>query len=233
MGTAGQRCTTLRRLFVHESVYDALVARLQARLRVGRSAIPLEAGTLVGPLIDGAAFEAMQRALARRDGRRRPRARRRARRRDRRAGCAFYVRPALVRDAGADRPGAARDLRADPLRDALSRFRRGHRAAQRRAAGPVVVDLHQRPARGRAVPVGRAAPTAASPTSISDPPAPRSAAPSAARRRPAAAANPARTPGRPTCAAPPTRSITAARCRSPRASSSTWTDWDMVGERRL
>ena len=34
MGTAGQRCTTLRRLFVHDSVYDALVPRLQAGLRV-------------------------------------------------------------------------------------------------------------------------------------------------------------------------------------------------------
>ena len=32
MGTAGQRCTTLRRLFVHESVYDALVPRLQRGL---------------------------------------------------------------------------------------------------------------------------------------------------------------------------------------------------------
>ena len=36
MGTAGQRCTTLRRLFVHESVYDALVPRLKRRLRLGR-----------------------------------------------------------------------------------------------------------------------------------------------------------------------------------------------------
>ncbi|MGQ0546288.1 MAG: L-piperidine-6-carboxylate dehydrogenase [Betaproteobacteria bacterium] len=63
-GTAGQRCTSLRRLFVHESVYGELVARLEriyASLPVGN---PLEAGTLVGPLIDAAAFEAMQGALA-------------------------------------------------------------------------------------------------------------------------------------------------------------------------
>ncbi|GAB3549312.1 aldehyde dehydrogenase family protein [Noviherbaspirillum agri] len=63
VGTAGQRCTTLRRLFVHDSVYDQLVPRLKqayASLPIGN---PLEAGTLVGPLVDGAAFAAMQKAL--------------------------------------------------------------------------------------------------------------------------------------------------------------------------
>ncbi len=64
MGTAGQRCTTLRRLFVHESVYDALVPRLRkayASVSVGN---PLETQALVGPLIDRAAHDAMQAALA-------------------------------------------------------------------------------------------------------------------------------------------------------------------------
>ena len=64
VGTAGQRCTTLRRLFVHDDVYERLVPRLQqiwATVPVGN---PLEDGTLVGPLIDRAAFEAMQTALA-------------------------------------------------------------------------------------------------------------------------------------------------------------------------
>jgi len=64
VGTAGQRCTSLRRLFVHESVYDTLVPALKAaygRLNIGD---PLAAGTLVGPLIDKAAFDAMERALA-------------------------------------------------------------------------------------------------------------------------------------------------------------------------
>ncbi|NPD16281.1 aldehyde dehydrogenase family protein [Xinfangfangia sp. D13-10-4-6] len=63
MGTAGQRCTTLRRLFVHESVYDALVPRLiraYGSVSVGN---PLEGPALVGPLIDGAAWQAMQTAL--------------------------------------------------------------------------------------------------------------------------------------------------------------------------
>lgn len=63
-GTAGQRCTTLRRLFVHESVYDKLLPRLKhayAQLVVGN---PLEERTHVGPLVDKHAFEAMQASLA-------------------------------------------------------------------------------------------------------------------------------------------------------------------------
>jgi aldehyde dehydrogenase (NAD+) len=64
VGTAGQRCTTLRRLFVQDGTYERLVPRLKqvwAGVPVGN---PLEDGTLVGPLIDGAAFAAMQDALA-------------------------------------------------------------------------------------------------------------------------------------------------------------------------
>ena len=64
VGTAGQRCTTLRRLIVHESIYDELVPRLKriwSSIPVGN---PLDEGTLVGPLIDGAAFANMQSALA-------------------------------------------------------------------------------------------------------------------------------------------------------------------------
>jgi aldehyde dehydrogenase (NAD+) len=63
MGTAGQRCTTLRRLFVHESVYDGFIARLRRvydGVAIGDPRLP---GTLVGPLIDRAAFEGMERAL--------------------------------------------------------------------------------------------------------------------------------------------------------------------------
>ncbi len=62
-GTAGQRCTSLRRLIVHDSIADKLVARLRdlfARIPIGD---PRDAGTLVGPLIDEAALEGMQRAL--------------------------------------------------------------------------------------------------------------------------------------------------------------------------
>jgi aldehyde dehydrogenase (NAD+) len=62
-GTAGQRCTSLRRLIVHESIADELVAKISsayAQLRVGN---PFDDGVLVGPLINDAAFEAMQSAL--------------------------------------------------------------------------------------------------------------------------------------------------------------------------
>ncbi|MBB3384353.1 MULTISPECIES: aldehyde dehydrogenase family protein [unclassified Rhizobium] len=64
MGTAGQRCTTLRRLFVHDSVYDQLVPRLQKAYGSVTIGNPLEPGTLVGPLIDKHAFDRMQAALA-------------------------------------------------------------------------------------------------------------------------------------------------------------------------
>jgi len=95
MGTAGQRCTTLRRLIVHESVYDALVPRLKqiyASVSIGD---PHDDDVLVGPLIDQRAFAGMQKALAaakaaggivhggeRHDESRWP--------------SAYYVRPALV-----------------------------------------------------------------------------------------------------------------------------------------
>ncbi|HEU0310996.1 MAG TPA: aldehyde dehydrogenase family protein [Sphingomicrobium sp.] len=62
-GTAGQRCTTLRRLIVHESIADGLVARLKQLFGKVRIGDPREAGTLVGPLIDEGAYEAMDQAL--------------------------------------------------------------------------------------------------------------------------------------------------------------------------
>ncbi|PLP55461.1 aldehyde dehydrogenase family protein [Mesorhizobium loti] len=63
MGTAGQRCTTLRRLFVHDSVYDQLVPRLKKAYESVSVGNPLETSSLVGPLIDKAAFDNMQKAL--------------------------------------------------------------------------------------------------------------------------------------------------------------------------
>jgi aldehyde dehydrogenase (NAD+) len=63
VGTAGQRCTTLRRLIVHESIRDALLARLESAYQSLPIGNPLADGVLVGPLIDSAAFDAMQGAL--------------------------------------------------------------------------------------------------------------------------------------------------------------------------
>jgi aldehyde dehydrogenase (NAD+) len=63
VGTAGQRCTSLRRLFIHESIKAKLVPMLEkayASIRVGN---PLEDGTLVGPLIDELSFNGMMDAL--------------------------------------------------------------------------------------------------------------------------------------------------------------------------
>lgn len=64
IGTAGQRCTTLRRLFVHETVYGELIDRLKRAYESVEIGDPRASGTLVGPLIDGRAFEAMQAGLA-------------------------------------------------------------------------------------------------------------------------------------------------------------------------
>ena len=63
MGTAGQRCTTLRRLFLHDSIYDAFLPRLKAAYASVKVGNPLETGVLVGPLIDKGALDAMQAAL--------------------------------------------------------------------------------------------------------------------------------------------------------------------------
>jgi len=65
LGTTGQRCTSLRRLILHESIYDRFIERLiavyqQARQRIGN---PLNPDTLIGPLIDKAAVAMMQEAL--------------------------------------------------------------------------------------------------------------------------------------------------------------------------
>jgi aldehyde dehydrogenase (NAD+) len=62
-GTAGQRCTSLRRLIVHESVADALVQRVAAAYRALRVGDPFLEGTLVGPLFTAGAYEAMRTAL--------------------------------------------------------------------------------------------------------------------------------------------------------------------------
>ncbi|QYJ02651.1 aldehyde dehydrogenase family protein [Nocardioides panacisoli] len=70
VGTAGQRCTSLRRLIVHHSIRDEVVQRLRAAYETLPIGSPLEEGTLVGPLIDEASATAFGAALeaARADG---------------------------------------------------------------------------------------------------------------------------------------------------------------------
>jgi aldehyde dehydrogenase (NAD+) len=83
-GTAGQRCTTLRRLIVHESIADTLLERLRALFARATVGDPRMSGTLIGPLIDEAAFNAMREVLGDRIDRI-----------DTIAG-GLYVRPAIV-----------------------------------------------------------------------------------------------------------------------------------------
>ena len=84
VGTAGQRCTTLRRLIVHESVAEELVGRLHRLFAAVKIGDPREPETLVGPLIDKAAFDAMKGVLG--DGIERVEA----------VPGGFYVHPAIV-----------------------------------------------------------------------------------------------------------------------------------------
>jgi aldehyde dehydrogenase (NAD+) len=65
VGTAGQRCTSLRRLIVHRSAHDELVDRLAKAYASVPIGDPLADGTLVGPLIDGGAYERLGAAIER------------------------------------------------------------------------------------------------------------------------------------------------------------------------
>ena len=150
MGTAGQRCTTLRRLIVHEDIYAGLMQRLRAAYASARVGDPRESETLIGPLIDEAAYVAMQKALEE----------------ARSAGGvvlggeriladrfpeAFYVTPALVELS--EQVAVARRETFAPIlyRHALSRFRAGDRDAQWRGACARLFHLLQRSRRGRSV----------------------------------------------------------------------------------
>jgi aldehyde dehydrogenase (NAD+) len=64
VGTAGQRCTTTRRLIAHTAVFDELLTRLARAYRGIRVGDPLDSGTLMGPLIDAQAVAHFQRTVA-------------------------------------------------------------------------------------------------------------------------------------------------------------------------
>jgi aldehyde dehydrogenase (NAD+) len=95
-GTAGQRCTTLRRLIVHADVHDEVVERVGAALATLPVGDPLADGTLVGPLIDGTAHDRVAKALAAATGDGGTVVTGGARVREDEAAEAFYVQPALV-----------------------------------------------------------------------------------------------------------------------------------------
>jgi aldehyde dehydrogenase (NAD+) len=99
-GTAGQRCTSLRRVIAHDSVVDDLVSRIVAAYQSLPVGSPLDDGTLVGPLIDKAAYDgyvaALEKAVA--DGGEVVVGGERVLADD--APDAYYVQPAVVRMLG-------------------------------------------------------------------------------------------------------------------------------------
>jgi aldehyde dehydrogenase family 7 member A1 len=64
VGTAGQRCTTMRRIFLHESVYDKFIEKMVAAYKTIKSGNPLEEGVILGPLHTKAAVQMYQDGLA-------------------------------------------------------------------------------------------------------------------------------------------------------------------------
>ena len=122
VGTAGQRCTSTRRLIIQEKVYDTFVKKLVANYKRVAIGNPLDPGTLMGPLIDEGAVADYENAIkaAKEQG-----------------GKVLYGGKVLEalrcghfraaddhrdREQGPDRPG--RDLRAHPVRDEVQEDRR-------------------------------------------------------------------------------------------------------------
>ncbi len=64
IGTSGQRCTTLRRLIIHEAIADSFVSKLVTAYQSVKIGDPWEKGVLVGPLVNQQAVQNMQAALA-------------------------------------------------------------------------------------------------------------------------------------------------------------------------
>jgi aldehyde dehydrogenase (NAD+) len=111
VGTAGQRCTTTRRLLVHESIEPKVVRRLEAAYAQVRIGDPLEPSTLMGPLIDAAAVAAFRRAIEEALGA----GGTLACGGKARTGPGFFVEPTIVRNASNDWPIVQRETFAPIL----------------------------------------------------------------------------------------------------------------------
>ena len=151
VGTAGQRCTSTRRVFAHRAIAAELERRLVHAYKQVRIGDPLESGTLMGPLIDARAVERYPRrstlrarpggellsggALLKRPGN--------------------FVEPAIVRARNEWPIVQTRDLRADPVRDSGRLARRGDRGAERLRPRPVLGALHRPAAERGNLPLGR------------------------------------------------------------------------------
>ena len=221
VGTAGQRCTTTRRVFVHESQMPELERRLTHAYKQVPHRRPARAGHADGT----ADRRRLGRALSKQPctgGRAHGGRLLCGGKRLDRPG--FFVEPAIVVARGewdiVRTETFAPMLYLIPFKT-LDEAIEAQNAVAHGLSSAIFTDRLQHAE--RFLSAGRLA-TAASPTSTSARQAPRSAARSAARRTRAAAASPAPTPGRPTCAGRRARSTGARRCRWRRASTSTWVE---------
>ena len=161
-GTAGQRCTSLGTVIVHESVHDAFLARFDEAVRTARIGDPTD-DVLYGPMISARFLRELREApgprraaphAARLDRHRPDHGRQPARRLRRRPRGPLRPPDRRRRGAPRGRPLPHGDVRADGRRGHVLDVRRGRRAGQRARLRAVGGDLHHRP--GARVPVPRA-----------------------------------------------------------------------------
>ena len=162
VGTAGQRCTTTRRLIAHESIIDQVTESLVHAYGQVRIGDPLDESTLMGPLTDEASVQRFEQAVAAAKaeggevltgGRRVDRP-------------GYFVEPTVIRAGGDWDIVKTGDICPDPLSDFLLDPGRGDRNPEWRTSGSVFFAVHHRHAKRRSVPVPPPAPTAALPISI-------------------------------------------------------------------
>ncbi len=217
VGTAGQRCTSTRRLFLHESIAEPFLARLVAAYKRVPIGDPLEAKTLMGPLIDEGAVKDMLNAIAQAKaqggeilagGQRLERP-------------GSYVQPTLV--SGPREMAIVREETFAPILYAFTFTDIDEVLAQHNS---VDQGLSSSIFSRDFLNIERFLGPAGSDCGIANVNAGTSGAEIGGafggRRRPAAAASRAATAGSSTCGARPTRSMPAGPCRWPRGSSSTW-----------
>ena len=144
MGTAGQRCTTMRRLIVHEDVYDDLVPRLRRAYETVSVGNPLSSDALVGPLIDQAAFNNMRQALS--EATEQGGIVTGGERIETESGAAYYVRPALAEMPAQTDTVTRETFAPNSLCDEISQVWRRHHHAQCGRRRSFILDLHARSA---------------------------------------------------------------------------------------
>jgi aldehyde dehydrogenase (NAD+) len=212
VGTAGQRCTTLRRLIIHESVAEVFVARLIKAYGSVKIGDPWEDGILMGPLINDRAVQTMLRAIETIQAQ---------------GGQVVYGGKRLDRPGSFVEPTIVRAKPAMPIvreetfapilyvltYKTLDEAIAIHNQVDQGLSSAIFTD---RLSEAESFLSARGSDCGIANVNMARQ-GPKSAAPSAAKKTPAAAAKPARMRGKPTCAARPARSTGAAICRWHRA----------------